>query len=199
MTKRVTAYVALGTIGLSLLLGPKARGYEPAFIGLGRLSRTFEERFAGESEYRSSTLDIGPMPVKSPTVPTAPLQFTGSDGQVITVTRIHRFLVAMDSPLAQFSSEIVSAGVHYQVDPRVVVAISGVESTFGRYQFGHNAWGWGRLTWSSWPAAIDSYTRLLGTAYRSLRTGRFSAASRTYCPPCGDSWGVRALEIFIRI
>lgn len=127
--------------------------------------------------------------------------YMGADGQRITTARIQSFLARQRSPMTQHAGSIVAAGIRYGVDPRVVVAISGVESTFGRYSRGHNAWGWnaGKARWASWPVAIDRYTKALGSAYRSLRHGRFAAASRTYCPPCGNRWGRQALAIFNRI
>lgn len=128
-----------------------------------------------------------------------PMTYRGTDGQLITVSRIRSFLRKYRSPMTRYAEEIVAAGIRYRVDPRVVVAISGIESTYGHYAFSYNAWGWGKLRWTSWRAAIDGYTRALGTEYRSLRTGRFAAASRTYCPPCGRSWGVKALRIFRQI
>lgn len=98
--------------------------------------------------------------------------------------------------MSPYAVHMVRAGIGYGVDPRVVVAISGVESSYGRHAIGHNAWGWGRYRWSSWPHAIDDYTRQLAAGYRSLRTGRFHRASRSYCPPCGRRWGVKAAAIF---
>jgi hypothetical protein len=124
------------------------------------------------------------------------LVYRGADGESITPQRIRAFLSRQGSPMARYSAEIVKAGLRYHVDPRVVVAISGVESTYGIYAYGHNAWGWGGSRWRSWPASIDGYTQALSQRYRSLRTGRFAAASRTYCPPCGARWGVKALKIF---
>lgn len=145
------------------------------------------------ASFESSTLAIG----RAATAARTDLSvYFGADGERITVGRVERFLISQRSPFTRFASSIVSAGVRYHVDPRVVVAISGVESTFGRYVAGHNAWGWGKMRWPNWSTAIESYTRLLGSRYRSLRLGRFAAASRTYCPPCGQGWGIKALRIF---
>jgi hypothetical protein len=135
-------------------------------------------------------------PVEEP--PPEPV-FLGRDGEKITIARIRLFLETRGSPLARHADRIVDAGARYEVDPRVVVAISGVESSFGVYASGHNAWGWRGSLWGSWPVAIESYTRALAASYRSLRTGRFAAASRRYCPPCGSLWGIKARAIFVQI
>ena len=155
-----------------------------------------EPRAGWSAEYRSATVAIHRLAAPSAL---ALGSYRGADGEKITVPRIERFLKKAGSPLTSFAKDIVVAGIRYRVDPRVVVAISGVESTFGVHCVRHNAWGWGKARWSSWPQAIDSYTRLLGTSYHSLRLGRFAAASRTYCPPCGNTWGIKALSIFRQI
>lgn len=145
------------------------------------------------AEFRSADVDIHSLPV-----PTPERIYIGMDGQRVTVERIRTFLSRQRSPMAPYAENIVAAGLTYGVDPRVIVAIAGVESTYGRYSRGHNAWGWnaGKARWSSWTVSIDRFTRALGSSYRSLRHGRFAAASRTYCPPCGKRWGVKALGIF---
>ena len=142
---------------------------------------------------RSADINIGSLPVLE-----REQVYIGTDGQRVTAERIRGFLVRQRSPMAGYAAHIVAAGMQYGVDPRVVVAIAGVESTYGLYSRGYNAWGWnaGKTRWASWETAIDRFTRALGLSYRSLRHGRFAAASRTYCPPCGKRWGIKALHIF---
>lgn len=122
--------------------------------------------------------------------------FRGRDGRRITEARIRRFLRQRGSPMARYSDEILAAGIRYRVDPRVVVAIAGVESTYGVYARGHNAWGWGRARWGSWGSAIRSYARALAREYPSLRMGHFRRAGPRYCPPCGGRWAAKASRIF---
>lgn len=148
------------------------------------------------SDVRSADVEIHSLE-RAPQEPV----YVGTDGERITADRIKAFLTRQRSPMASYATTIVAAGIRYGVDPRVIVAISGVESTYGRFANGHNAWGWnsGKARWSSWSIAIERYTKALGSAYRSLRHGRFAAASRTYCPPCGNRWGRQAAAIFKRI
>ncbi|MBI4729632.1 MAG: lytic murein transglycosylase [Acidobacteria bacterium] len=147
---------------------------------------------------RALTQMLAPAPARPTTrsPERRPSAYKAADGQIITPARLRRFLRVWGSPMVPFSEDLVGAGVRYGVDPRVVVAISGVESSFGRHAPGYNAWGWGHLRWQSWPRAIEDYTRRLAAGYRSLRTGRFHRASRTYCPPCGARWGLKAASIF---
>lgn len=129
----------------------------------------------------------------------ASLSYLGRDGERITPDRIRAFLDRQDSPMSAYAKQIVAAGMKHGVDPRVLVAIAGVESSYGVYARGHNAWGWRGGRWRSWPQAIESFTQALASRYGSLRTGRFALASSRYCPPCGPRWGVKALSIFVRI
>lgn len=143
--------------------------------------------------------DLRERPSASPSATAEPVLYRAEDGEVITPGRIRRFLEPKGSPMAAHARDIVGAGVRHGVDPRVVVAIAGLESGFGAHAPGFNAWGWGDARWSSWPEAIDSYTERLAAGYRSLRTGRFHRASRHYCPPCGDRWGRVTAAIFRQI
>lgn len=145
---------------------------------------------AGRGSLSSYLEGLGAEPV-SPAPPVAAPEYLGADGRLVTVGRIRTFLVRRGSPLADYANDIVQAGVRHGVDPRVVVAIAGVETAFGARAAGFNAWGWARrhVRWHSWEQAIDEFTRGLASGYRSLRTGRFARASRSYCPPCGDRWG----------
>ncbi len=112
-------------------------------------------------------------PTPAPTAPSAGAEpaFVGTDGQRITPARLARFLAAHDSPLLPYAGRLVAAGLAHGVDPRWVVAISGTETSFGRYHKGHNAWGWdapnGLRRWGSWEEAIESYTRHFAWGYRN--------------------------------
>jgi len=44
--------------------------------------------------------------------------------------KIDAYLAAKNSPLAGYGAAFVSSGVFYNVDPRLIVAIAGAESSF---------------------------------------------------------------------
>ncbi len=189
------AVVVAGTLTLAAFAVPMklSRPEASRRVAVTGVTRALPFVLGSTAPYQSSTVriakvDAGPAPSR--------FSYRGADGQQITAARIRSFLERQRSPMARYSQHIVDAGLKYRVDPRVVVAIAGVESTYGRYAWSYNAWGWGRMRWSSWRTAIDGYTQALSLQYRSLRTGRFAAASRTYCPPCGSRWGIKALAIF---
>lgn len=88
------------------------------------------------------------------------------------INTIQSFLEQYDSPLAPFASDFVKSADKYQLDYRLLVAISGVESTFGKNipAFSYNGWGWGiygnyTLRFNSWPDAIETISKGLREGY----------------------------------
>lgn len=54
------------------------------------------------------------------------------------------YLATHDSPLQYHAQDFVNAAKVYGLDWKLLPAIAGVESTFGRFTpGGYNAWGWG--------------------------------------------------------
>src|SRR3990167_8408110 len=107
----------------------------------------------------------------------------------VRLTRdIQRYLASKRSPLAPYAAQIVRAGQKYGVDPRLLVAIAGAETSFatnpraGRdITTGHNACGWGpHIAFPSWEASID-------TIARGLRKGYLDQGLTTV-PQIGRKW-----------
>ena len=91
--------------------------------------------------------------------------------------QIDNFLKGYGSPMAGLGSVYVAAGKKYGVDPRLVAAISGAESSFGKHVPGgtHNAWGWGPgEPFDSWQEGIATVTRGLKSGY--IDQGRVTPA-----------------------
>ena len=105
-----------------------------------------------------------------------------------TVMELQKFLKSHGSPMAPHAADIVAAAARYEVDHRLVVAIAGVESTFGRHCRGFNAWGWnnGATKWASWPASIDSYTKAFARGYPDRAD--IKRFARRYNPNTPQQW-----------
>lgn len=79
------------------------------------------------------------------------------------------FLAKYKSPLVPYADQFIEAADAYGLDWRLVPAITGVESTFGRqipYQ-SYNAYGWanGAYYFNSWEESIWHVNRILKEKY----------------------------------
>jgi len=85
---------------------------------------------------------------------------------------INKYLATKGSPLAGLGNTFVTAGAQYGVDPRLLVAISGAESSFGKNLLGsYNAWGWGPgKNFPNFKTAINSVASGLSSGY--IKQGR---------------------------
>lgn len=113
-----------------------------------------------------------------------------ADGEaVVTADQIRDFLSRHNSPMADHAEEIILAGNRYDIDPRMIVAIAGVESQYGKRCRGFNAWGWngGRTRWSSWTESIDVYSASMETHYPNWRN--IKRVAPRYNPNTPEAWG----------
>jgi len=110
------------------------------------------------------------------------------------IKKLERFLTAQHSPLAQYAPLMVKMADKYQIDWKLVPAISGVESSFGRRIPYHsfNAYGWanGHYHFLSWPNSIGHVTRVLSEKYynRGLKTPK--QIGPVYAPP-SKTWAIK--------
>lgn len=84
---------------------------------------------------------------------------------------LRAYLQRHDSPLQFHAQDLVDAADAYQLDWKLVPAIAGVESTFGKFiPGGYNAWGWGvygnqALYFRSWRNGIYTVSQGLREGY----------------------------------
>ena len=85
---------------------------------------------------------------------------------------LREFLQQYDSPLAPFANDFVKIADKYELDWKLVAAISGLESTFGKQipNNSFNGWGWGiygdnTINFSSWKEGIETVSEGLRTNY----------------------------------
>ena len=85
------------------------------------------------------------------------------------VEKLGAYLASHKSPLAPYAKTFVAKADEYQLDWRLVAAISGVESTFGKNlpSNWYNAYGWngGYFYFKSWEDGIDTVSRTLRQNY----------------------------------
>lgn len=102
------------------------------------------------------------------------------------------YFASYNSPLEYHAQDFVDAADEYSVDWKLVPAISGVESTFGKHSYGFNAWGWGiygdnRLGFTSWREGIFTVTAGLKTGYIDKGLTSPYTMNRVYA--ASPSWG----------
>ena len=95
------------------------------------------------------------------------------------VKTLKSFLEANNSPLSSSAQTFVDEAEKYDIDWRMVAAISGVESTFGLAipANSYNAWGWGVygdnvIRFSSWDDGIATISRGIRERYMNQRGAR---------------------------
>ncbi len=110
------------------------------------------------------------------------------------VYTLRKFLSKFNSPLTPYSSEFIKQADYYGIDYRMVPAISGVESTFGKRipVNSYNAYGWvnGNYSFKSWPDSIQIVSKTL--KYNYIDRGAISIAriAKIYAPP-STTWGTK--------
>lgn len=114
------------------------------------------------------------------------------------------YLVKHNSPLENSAQDFIDAADKYSLDWKLVVSISGVESTFGkRIPGGHdplytsyNGWGWGVygdnvLKFNSWREAIFTISKGLKENYVDKGYTEPLVMNKKYA--ASQTWGVRVV------
>jgi len=117
---------------------------------------------------------------------------------------IKEYLAKHNSPLENSAQDFVDAADKHGLDWKLVVSISGVESTFGkRIPGGHdplytsyNGWGWGVygdnvLKFKSWKEAINTISKGLKDNYVDKGYTEPLSMNRKYAS--SQTWGVKVV------
>jgi hypothetical protein len=101
---------------------------------------------------------------------------TGADLRVKILTN---YLKQNNSPMVANAADFVAAADKYNLDWKLVAAISGVESTFGQQipTNSYNAWGWGVygdnvINFKSWKDGINTVSQGLRERYMNQWGGK---------------------------
>lgn len=138
-------------------------------IALSTAPRTFAQEYSSGS----SAVLIKPVDEKTP------------DSRSII---LKEYLKQYNSPLVPFAQNFVDIADKYNLDWKLVAAISGVESTFGQQipSNSFNGWGWGiygdnMIRFSSWTHGIETVSEGLRNRYiNKLGTNDVYAIGRLY-------------------
>ncbi len=108
---------------------------------------------------------------------------------------LSKYLAEKDSPLQDHAQDFVDAARIYGLDWKMLPAIAGVESTFGKnIPGGYNAWGWGvygtqAIYFDSWRTAIFTIASALREHYLDKGLTDPYAINRVYA--ASPTWGSR--------
>ena len=101
---------------------------------------------------------------------------TGEDTRIKILSS---FLKEQNSPLTPYAADFVRNADKYDLDWKLVAAISGVESTFGQAipPDSYNGWGWGVygdnvIRFNSWKEGIDTVSQGLRERYMDQWGGK---------------------------
>ncbi|MEQ9114921.1 MAG: hypothetical protein RID94_11795 [Miltoncostaeaceae bacterium] len=126
-------------------------------------ARRAAERAARQAE----SIPAAPAPVGVPItpLPAAAAAPANADDTALAAS-LDGYLASKSSPLTGLGADFVASSRAVGLDPRVLVAIAGAETSFGTYgpsQGIHNPFGMGPgIVYPSWSAGIDAAARNLG-------------------------------------
>lgn len=118
------------------------------------------------------------------------------------IVQLREFLAHYNSPLEPFAADFVTIADKYGVDWKLVPAISGVESTFGKFiPYGsYNAYGWanGNFYFQSWPDSIEIVNKTLREKYIDRGADTVEKIASIYAPP-SRTWARNVLYFIDKI
>jgi len=118
----------------------------------------------------------------------------GADGRV---EQLRAFLASHNSPLAGDAQTFIDEAERHNLDWRLVAAIAGVESTFGKHipTGSNNAWGWGVFTGTNDGVHFKDWAEGIAVISEGLRKKYIDRGATTIYEigwiyaANGDSWG----------
>ncbi len=116
---------------------------------------------------------------------------------------LKNYLAQFDSPLQNHAQDFIDAADFYQMDWKLVPAIAGVESTFGkRIPGGFNGWGWGvygtqAIYFTSWTDGIYTVSKGLKENYINKGLTEPFAMNRIYA--ASPTWGSKVSYFMTQI
>ena len=118
------------------------------------------------------------------------------------VDQLKNFLNFYHSPLADYADCFVKTADKYQLDWRLIPAITGVESTFGKQipLNSFNAYGWnnGYFKFKSWEESIEHVAKVLSEKYYARGLDNPYKIGPVYAPP-SKTWAGKVVFFMKKI
>ncbi len=118
-----------------------------------------------------------------------PAQLFAND---LRTAKLARYLAYKRSPFVHAAPTFVEEADRNNLDYRLLVAISGIESSFGQaHPYGsYNVWGWaaGKIYFRSFEHGITVVSAALKENYIDRGAVTIEQIGRIYCPPCTSKW-----------
>lgn len=129
-------------------------------------------------------------------LPPADQSITATVGEEDSQTEIVRqFFAKYNSPLEEYSADIIAASKRYDLDYRLLPAIAMQESNACKrvIKDSNNCWGWGiyggKVTkFSNYPEAIETISKTLSTKYRDRGLVTPFELGQLYNPSNTNNW-----------
>lgn len=117
-------------------------------------------------------------------------------------TKLKSFLRAQNSPLAVHSDKFIEEADKYGIDWRLLPAISGIESSYGKRiipnSFNAYGWGGGKIRFASWEDSIEKVSKALAEKYYARGLNTPQKMNPVYCPP-NKAWAGKVLSVMQKI
>lgn len=118
------------------------------------------------------------------------------------IEKLEVFLTNYDSPLASYAEQFIKAADENQLDWKLLPAITGVESTFGKQipAGSYNAYGWanGVFYFKSWEQSIDYVSQYLKEKYVDRGLDTPYKMGPVYAPP-SKTWAWKVVYFMNQI
>lgn len=130
------------------------------------------------------------------------LLYNPSDNPVYLKKKIaiYHILKKYNSPLLYETDSFIQACVTYNIDCYLLPAISGVESTFGKFllpeSFNPFGWGGGYIVFNSWSDGFNQVAKGLRENYFDKNLTTIQQIAKIYAPP-STTWANK-VEYFMK-
>jgi hypothetical protein len=117
------------------------------------------------------------------------------DPAVPNASQVQDYLTAKHSALASNAPQFIDLGRQYDVDPRLVAAIAGAETTFGKNVCAdYNAWNWfhrgtcPESAFTSYEEGLQHVTKFMRRSYLNKGYTSIELIQAKYCVKGCENW-----------